>query len=142
MKTSSRQQFNASFSIEKYQQQLENIAKDFNYAPTFRIAETPVFIDDELKNQLFEACNQIIDFIKKPDFNLNTKQALTYNFEVPNEDPHTNFLAVDFGICEENGEIVPKLIEVQGFPSLYNFQHNLFDKFVEIYPFLNNYTPF
>jgi hypothetical protein len=142
MKTSSRQQFNASFSIEKYQQQLENIAKDFNYAPTFRIAETPVFIDEKLKSQLFEACNQIIDFIKKPDFNLNTKQALTYNFEVPNEDPHTNFLAVDFGICEENGEIVPKLIEVQGFPSLYNFQHNLFDKFVEIYPFLNNYTPF
>ena len=68
MRTSGRQQFNASFSTEKYQQLLDNIAKDFNYAPTFRIAETPVFIDENLKNQLFEACNQIIDFIKKPDF--------------------------------------------------------------------------
>jgi hypothetical protein len=28
--------------------------------------------------------------------------------------------AIDFGICEEDGEI--KLIEVQGFPSLYNYQ--------------------
>ena len=61
---------------------------------------------------------------------------------MPNEDQHTTFLAADFGICEEGGEIVPKLIEVQGFPSLYNFQHNLFDHFVETYPFLENYTPF
>lgn len=142
METSKREQFNATFSVEKYQQLLDNVAKDFNYAPTFRIAETPVFINEKLKTQLFDACNQIIDFIKKPDFKDKTNQALTYNFEVPNEDNHTNFLAVDFGICEENGEIVPKLIEVQGFPSLYNFQHNLFDKFVEVYPFLSKYTPF
>lgn len=142
MKPKSREQFNAEFSVEKYHQLLDQVAKDFNYAPTFRIAETPVFIDKNLKNQLLEACHQIIDFIKKPDFKAKTDQALSYNFEVPNEDQHTNFLAVDFGICEEDGEIIPKLIEVQGFPSLYNFQHNLFDKFVDVYPFLNDYTPF
>jgi hypothetical protein len=39
------------------------------------------------------------------------------------------FLAIDFGICEEDGEIIPKLIEVQGFPSLYNYQVNLYNKF-------------
>ena len=142
MESKNRQLFNSQFTVEKYHEMQNQIAKTFDYAPTFRIAETPVFIDENLKKQLFEACDQIIDFIQQPDFLEKTQQALKYNFEVPNEDQHTTFLAADFGICEEGGEIVPKLIEVQGFPSLYNFQHNLFDHFVETYPFLENYTPF
>jgi hypothetical protein len=40
---------------------------------------------------------------------------LELNNKVPNEDDHTTFLAIDFGICEEEGAIVPKLIEVQDF---------------------------
>jgi hypothetical protein len=51
-------------------------------------------------------------------------------------------LAVDFGICEEDGQIIPKLIEVQGFPSLFNFQPHLFLKINEQYPFTKNLTPF
>ena len=51
-------------------------------------------------------------------------------------------MAIDFGICEENGKIIPKLIEVQGFPSLYNFQNNLAEKFINHYPFLSELTPF
>jgi hypothetical protein len=38
--------------------------------------------------------------------------------------------------------VVPKLIEVQGFPSLFNYQNNLYDKFKNIYPFLEELTPF
>jgi hypothetical protein len=51
-------------------------------------------------------------------------------------------LAIDFGICEEDGKIVPKLIEIQGFPSIFNFQFNLFQKFQSHYPFLQNVTPY
>jgi hypothetical protein len=31
-------------------------------------------------------------------------------------------LSFDFGVCEDNGQIEPRLIEMQGFPSLYGFQ--------------------
>jgi hypothetical protein len=62
---------------------------------------------------------------------------LELNNKVPNDD-HTTFLAIDFGICEE-GAIVPKLIEVQGFPSLYNY--HIYEKFVNQYPFLSELTP-
>ena len=42
---------------------------------------------------------------------------------VPNEDEHSKFIQFDFGIClDENGELTPKLIELQGFPSLYFYQ--------------------
>ena len=43
--------------------------------------------------------------------------------KVPNENEHTHFIAFDFGICEnENGELEPQLIEMQGFPTLFAFQ--------------------
>ncbi|MDZ7613788.1 MAG: hypothetical protein U5K51_08880 [Flavobacteriaceae bacterium] len=106
------------------------------------MGETPFFITDTLKQQLLEAYSEVVDFIRKEDFISLTDKALELNRKVPNEDSHTTFLAVDFGICEENGQIIPKLIEVQGFPSLYNFQYHLAEKFQEHYPFLNELTPF
>ena len=137
-----RKQFNEQFTIEKYNHLIESISADFDYKPTFRIGETPFFISNELKNQLLEGCHEVIHFIQKNDFKDLTNKALDLNRKVPNEDNHTTFLAIDFGICEENGNIIPKLIEVQGFPSLFNFQSNLAQKFEEHYPFLSELTPF
>ena len=137
-----RTQFNENFSTEKYNAFLQDITSDFDYKVTFRIGETPFFIPKELKQQLVEASNEVINFIKNKDFISLTDKALELNRKVPNEDNHTTFLAIDFGICEENGKIIPKLIEVQGFPSLYNFQYNLAEKFQNHYPFLSHLTPF
>ena len=137
-----RKFFNESFSPQKYQDFLDDITNDFDYKPTFRIAETPLFISNELKAKLIEGCNDVITLIKDKDFKSLTDKSLELNTKVPNEDEHTTFLAIDFGVCEENGEILPKLIEVQGFPSLFNYQPALFDKFKNHYPFLNELTPF
>ena len=137
-----RQQFNENFTTEKYDNFIDDITSDFNYKVTFRIGETPFFIPTDLKNQLLEASQEVISFIQKEGFNDLTNKALELNRKVPNEDNHTTFLAIDFGICEEHGKIIPKLIEVQGFPSLYNFQYNLAEKFQKHYPFLSDLTPF
>lgn len=142
MNSKYRQLFNDNFTVEKYNAFIDDINADFDYHVTFRIGETPFFITNELKAQLLEGCQQVIDFIKRDDFKSLTDRALELNRKVPNEDQHTTFLAIDFGICEENGEIVPKLIEVQGFPSLFNFQYHLSQKFVSHYPFLSELTPF
>jgi hypothetical protein len=137
-----RKLFNAQFTDKKYQEFKDDIAADFDYLPTFRLGETPFFISEDLKNQLIEGSNQVIAFIQSNDFKALTNKSLELNNKVPNEDEHTTFLAIDFGICEENGLIIPKLIEVQGFPSLYNYQVNLYNKFKNHYPFLNALTPF
>ncbi|UFH45781.1 hypothetical protein LNP27_11700 [Flavobacterium galactosidilyticum] len=137
-----RELFNTQFTVEKYQDFAADIASDFDYMPTFRLGETPFFISNELKTQLVEGCNEVISFIQKEDFKLLTNKSLELNHKVPNEDEHTSFLAIDFGICEEDGKTIPKLIEVQGFPSLYNYQVNLYDKFKNHYPFLQELTPF
>lgn len=137
-----RELFNAQFTSEKYQNLKDDIASDFNYEPTFRLGETPFFISKELKSQLIEGCNEVISLIKQNDFKLLTNKSLELNHKVPNEDNHTTFLAIDFGVCEEDGAVIPKLIEVQGFPSLYNYQVNLYEKFQNQYEFLNELTPF
>lgn len=137
-----RDLFNSQFTDEKYQEFKDDIASDFEYVPTFRIGETPFFISNELKSQMLEGCADIIKLIQQKDFKKLTDKSLELNHKVPNEDEHTTFLAIDFGICEENGAVVPKLIEVQGFPSLYNYQINLFEKFKNHYPFISELTPF
>lgn len=137
-----RKLFNEQFTEEKYQALKEDIATDFDYNPTFRLGETPFFISNELKEQLIEGCNDVINLIQQSNFKELTDKALELNNKVPNEDEHSTFLAIDFGICEENGKTIPKLIEVQGFPSLFNYQINLFEKFKKQYPFLKELTPF
>lgn len=137
-----RKLFNEQFTTEKYEALKQDIAQDFNYDPTFRLGETPFFISNELKAQLLEGCNDVISLIQKENFKQLTDKALELNKTVPDEDNHATFLAIDFGICEENGTVIPKLIEVQGFPSLFNYQVNLFEKFRKQYPFLEALTPF
>jgi hypothetical protein len=137
-----RKLFNEQFTKEKYQALKDDIAADFNYTPTFRLGETPFFISNELKKQLLEGCNDVIALIQQENFKELTYKALELNNKVPNEDNHSTFIAIDFGICEEDEAIIPKLIEVQGFPSLFNYQINLYEKFQKQYPFLKELTPF
>jgi hypothetical protein len=137
-----RRLFNEHFSKQRYQWFQDDIADDFDYMPTFRMAETPFFISNGLKAQLLEGCEEVINLIRREDFKQLTEKSLELNTKVPNEDGHTTFLAIDFGICEENGRTIPKLIEVQGFPSLFNYQFNLYYKFLKYYPMLTELTPF
>lgn len=119
-----RERYNQSFTAEKYQRFLQAIEKEYGHMPSFRIAETPVFIPDVLKNKLIEACGDIMKVISRPNFNELTKDAIKDpSLQVPNEDKHTRFLQMDFGVTlDKDGALHPQLIELQGFPSLYAFQ--------------------
>ena len=139
-----RQHFNQKFTEPKYQKFLNYLAEAYDHKPNFRIAETPVFVPNDLRLRLREACDQITEVFCQPNFKEITKNAILQpEHPVPKEDYHTRFIQVDFGICkDENGELTPKLIEVQGFPSLYFFQDLLakaYRKFFEIPENFKNY---
>lgn len=125
-----RQQFNESFTTEKYEAMIAEIHKDFPNQLDFRVAETPVFVPKDLKIKLLQACNDIIEVLLKPDFKEKTNRAIPENQHVPNEDAHPSFLAIDFAVCkDENGDLSPQLIELQGFPSLFGYQWYLGQKY-------------
>ncbi len=118
-----RRAYNKAFTEQKYAALLDEIEAATNHRPPFKVAETPVFVPHDLKRQLFEACSDIIDELVKPDFKKRSQSALLPQNDVPGETNYSTFLAIDFGICEdENGNLKPQLIEIQGFPSLYFFQ--------------------
>ncbi len=119
-----RHAFNRAFNEDTYQKFLHYIGEAYHHVPQFRIAETPVFVPAALTTHLLRACDEILDCICRPDFKALTQNALQSKYAVPNEGDHTLFLVLDFGITRrENGELWPMLIEVQGFPSLYFYQH-------------------
>ncbi|PLK43653.1 hypothetical protein [Emticicia sp. TH156] len=138
-----RRQFNESFSTERYEAFLAEIERDFPGQLDFRIAETPVFVPQALKIKLLQACNDIIDTIKKDDFKAKTDRAIPANQYVPNEDKHPNFLAIDFAVCKDaNGELTPQLIELQGFPSLFAYQWYLGQKYRKFFAVPKNFNQF
>jgi hypothetical protein len=118
-----RSKYNDEFTDEKYASFLEDVSKQFNHTPIFRIAETPIFIGKELKNDIIAACEELNQVIMDPDFKKKTEHALVTDVITPNESNHSLFLQYDFGICQqEDGSLIPKLIELQGFPTLYLYQ--------------------
>ena len=121
-----REAYNQAFSETQYAAFLEHLYSLYDHKPPFRIGETPVFMPDDFRDKLLQACDDIVDVIVRPNFKDITEGSMKPEHRVPNEDAHPTFLVVDFGICEGNeGELVPKLIEMQGFPSLYFFQNDL-----------------
>ena len=140
MKQQIRKQYNESFSQEKYKNFLADLDKATSKPIEFRVAETPIFVPKYLKNKLIEACESIIDVIVRDDFKAKTDKAIPANQNVPNENNHTSFLAIDFAVCqEENGEYNPQLIELQGFPSLFGFQYLVAQNYQNHFSIPENY---
>lgn len=134
MIASARQLFNQQFTEQKYHDFLADLDREFNYKITFRVAESPVFVGKDFKAKLLKAADEIIDFIALPEFKQRMKGALPDSVRVPNEDNHTMFLALDFAVCTDgSNELVPRLIELQGFPSLFGYQDFLGNKFRQHY---------
>ena len=134
-----RETYNQAFSPERYRAFLDKIETDLPGQLDFRVAETPVFVPNVLTNKIRQACDDIISVITRDDFKGLTENAIPEGQRVPNEDDHTQFLAVDFAVCtDENGELTPQLIELQGFPSLYGFQPYVANLFRTTYPIPDN----
>jgi hypothetical protein len=129
-----RKKYNDSFSVEKYEAFIEEVRADYPNQLDFRIAETPVFVPQNLKIKVLQACNDIIDVLVKDDFKTKTEAAIPPNQRVPNENAHTSFLAIDFAVCkDENGDFSPQLIELQGFPSLFGYQNFIAKKYKKFF---------
>lgn len=129
-----RHLFNSQFSVEKYRHFLDDLNATYQYTITFRVAETPVFIGREFGLKLRHAADEIIDTLVQPDYSTRMEAAIPPGLRVPGVSPFSHFLALDFAVCKnEQGELVPRLIEMQGFPSLFGYQDLLGNKFRQHY---------
>jgi len=129
-----RSRFNADFTPEKYAALIRCVNQTEKWPADFRISETPIFLTNEFTDEVVRAAREIVDLTRRPEFVANSRNAIPKGLEVPNESAHPNFLVVDFGICAEGGPLVPRLIELQAFPSLFGFQLLLLHCMRKAYP--------
>ncbi len=111
-----RKKYNADFSQKKYENFIKSLNKYKSYPLEFRISETPLFLSNELMEKIIKAAEEIVEQIRTEEFGKNSETAVPHELYIPNKDSHPAFIQIDFAICKENAEFVPKLIELQGFP--------------------------
>ena len=138
-----RAAFNEQFTEAKYQQYLAILKEPFKDPIPFRIAETPVFIDRVFKAQLMEVGDYICEFITAPSFPSKTSDAIPKGLHIPNEAALPECIVIDFAIAEgQEGKMMPQLIELQGFPSLFAFELLQAQALEKVYHLPKNFSPF
>jgi len=129
-----RARFNAEFSADNYNALVRSVNGAEKWPADFRISETPIFLTPEFTAEVTRAANGIVDLVRTDEFVRHSASAIPAGLEVPRESAHPNFLVVDFGICTEGGGLVPRLIELQAFPSLFGFQLLILGCYRKAYP--------
>jgi hypothetical protein len=130
-----RHDFNAAFTHEKYDRLRRELSARSGIEVPFATSETPCFIPDALSRRMGEDGKALIrQLVDNPEYRARSEASIPARFRVPNESPHPMFIQVDFGLVRDrSGELQPKLVELQAFPSLYAYQPVLSQTYIDIY---------
>jgi hypothetical protein len=130
-----RQQFNKNFTSDKYRALLRRVDDACGTHVQFRISETPCFFSKSLIDRMAAAGQELIrQLVDDPAYRAKSDEAVPDSFKVPNEPAHPLFVQVDFGLVRDAaGELQPKLVELQAFPSLYAYQGPLARAYMDVY---------
>ena len=148
MIASIRQKFNADFTEQSHQNYLAALNTPFPGALDFSIAETPIFIDKNFTEKVLATGDYVNQVIQSGHFNSITEPSLKNIPHFPNETALPQCIVMDFAIAiNEQNELVPALIELQGFPSLFAYEILQDECIRKTYiipegysPYLNGYT--
>ncbi len=117
---SHRQWFNRNYSPEKFGRFLALLEQQCGEPVQFRHSETPVFLPASLIQRMARYGREMVDqLMANPRYAEASRAEIPAAYCVPNEDPRPLFVQADFGL-DANGD--PKLVEIQGFPTLYAYQ--------------------
>ena len=130
-----RQDFNARFTPEKYRQFEQEMAQRCGTPVKFRLCETPCFFDKALLDRMSVAGSELIhQLTDSANYRQISDHAIPAAFRVPNESRNPMFIQVDFGLVRDtSGELQPKLVELQAFPSLYAYQPMLAQTYIDVF---------
>src|SRR4051812_4445671 len=118
-----RRLFNEQFTPALYDWYRNELSRRLDSTFEFRLAETPLFLPEDFKARAVEAANAIVGQLSDPALIERMKAAIPERWNTPGMDALPNLAQVDFAVVRAaDGTLVPKLIELQGFPSLTSLQ--------------------
>lgn len=130
-----RSEFNRQWKPELYGELLRKLNEAAGTEVTFRVCETPVFLPRPLLDRMVRYGRELYAQLAGNRAYLDaSRQAVPERFRAPNGNQHPLFLQADFGLVRSaTGELEPKLVEIQAFPSIYAFQIAMAHEFERVY---------
>ena len=141
-----RSAFNLSYSAANYQELLSRIDQRAGVKVGFRVAETPIFVSRQLLNEIALAGADLArQLLEWPEYLVAARQSIPEKFVVAGDSKHPNFLTADFALVdagrsernvnqsEDREALVPRLVEIQAFPSIYLYQEMLAEEYIDVF---------
>ncbi len=121
MEPTLRRLFNAAYSDAVYERYKKRLRDRVGDVP-FRLAETPVFLPLALRDKLEVHAGEILAKLSERTSIDRMTPAIPARFHAPGMDLLPTCAQVDFAIVRgPGGELDGRIVELQGFPSLYAF---------------------
>lgn len=130
-----RSAFNAAFRASEYQQLLTQLNKFSGTRIEFRVSETPIFLPKYLLDQMAQAGAALTKrLLAWPEYLAGARASIPAGYRVAAETAHPNFLTADFALVQDAlGELTPRLVEIQAFPSVFAYQELLTSTYREVF---------
>jgi hypothetical protein len=118
-----RAAFNAAFDVARYERYRADLKEHLGCEAGFRLAETPVFFPAYLRDRCDRAAREIVAALSRPPLIERMRAAVPERYALEQPEGVPNIACVDFAITRgADGRFEPKLVELQGFPSLFAFE--------------------
>ena len=115
--------FNEAYSDDLYARYQEDLTRRVGIKIGFRLAETPFFLPEGLREKLVSAGEAILETITDRANIEKMSATVPDRWKAPNPQHLPSFACFDFAIVrDEDGSLGPRLIELQAFPSLSCFE--------------------
>ena len=130
-----RNRFNQRFTAERYIALLGLLNTRCRTKVEFRVAETPIFVRESILDEMAAAGAELArSLMADVDYLSAARQAIPQGYCVANETAHPHFLTADFALVRgANGNLEPRLVEIQAFPSVFGYQAVLNAAYREIF---------
>lgn len=108
----------------------------------YRVCEMPIFVSHEFREEMEQAAVEIIKQCVSPGVYEHSEATMQDRYRVRHENDRPLFSVVDFAVCPDGDDgYTPRVIELQGFPSLFGYQYLFAARMKDAYG-LEETTPF
>lgn len=130
-----RESFNAAYRPENYQTLLTQLDARVGTKVEFRVAETPVFLPQGMLEEMASAGAELTHrLLAWPEYMAGAQASIPSGFRVAGDSAHPHFLTADFALVRTaGGELAPRLVEIQAFPSVYAYQAMLAQEYMRVF---------
>ena len=119
-----QEDFAKKFEIQDIDHFRKELGDQIGCPIEFKISEMPIFVSKQFKKTLEQCSVDLLLQCTNDEYIEKTRFLLEDEYTVPNQSKKPLFSVVDFAVTKNKitGEYEPKLVELQGFPSLFGYQ--------------------